>query len=68
MILKHGKLKNVRDLCRGISDLNKGYQLRANIIKDEKCDLVTDSHIILARWRNHYSQLFNIHWVSDIRP
>jgi hypothetical protein len=28
--------------------------------------LVKDSHSILARWRNHFSQLFNIHGVNDI--
>jgi hypothetical protein len=31
---------------------NKGYQPRTNIVKDEKGDLVADSHSILARWRN----------------
>jgi len=29
--------------------------------------LVADSHSILARWRNHFSQLFNIHGVNDVR-
>jgi len=29
--------------------------------------LVTDFHSILARWRNHFSQLLNIHGVNDIR-
>jgi hypothetical protein len=29
--------------------------------------LVTDTHSILARWRNHFSQLFNVHGVSDVR-
>jgi len=28
--------------------------------------LVTDSHSILARWRNHFSQLFSVHVVSNI--
>jgi len=32
-------------LYRGINDFKKGYQLRTNIVKDEKGDLVTDSHI-----------------------
>ena len=36
-------------------------------MKDEKGDLVTDSHSILARWRNHFSQLFSVHEVSDVR-
>jgi hypothetical protein len=36
-------------------------------MKDEKGDLVADSHSILARWRNHFSQLLNVHGVNDIR-
>ena len=37
------------------------------MVKDEKCDLVADSHSILARWRNHFSQLLIIHEVNDVR-
>ena len=29
--------------------------------------MVADSHSILARWRNHFSQLLNIHGVKDVR-
>ena len=29
------KIKNIRDLYRGISDFKKGYQPRSNIVKDE---------------------------------
>jgi hypothetical protein len=29
--------------------------------------LVADSHRIVARWRNHFSQLLNIHGVNDVR-
>jgi hypothetical protein len=29
--------------------------------------LVTDSHSILARWRNYFSQLLNVHGVDDVR-
>ena len=29
--------------------------------------MVTDSHSILARWRNNFSQLLNIHGVNDVR-
>jgi hypothetical protein len=28
--------------------------------------LVTDSHNISARWRNHFSQLWNVHGVNDL--
>ena len=34
-------------------------------MKDEKCDLVEDSHSIVARWRNYFSQLFNVHEVRQ---
>jgi hypothetical protein len=29
--------------------------------------LVADPHSILARWRNYFSQLLNVHVVSDAR-
>ena len=35
-------------------------------MKDGKGDLVTDSHSILAGWRNHVTQLFNVHGVNDV--
>jgi len=28
---------------------------------------VADSHSIVARWRNYFSQLFNVHGVNDVR-
>jgi len=62
----NNKIQNIRDLCRGISDFKKGYQPRCNIVKDEKGDLVADSHGIVARWRNYFSQLFNVHGVKDV--
>ena len=54
------KIKNIRDLYRSINDFKKGYQPRTNIVKDEKNDLVADSHSILGRWRKHFSQLLNV--------
>ena len=30
------------------------------------CDLVADSHGIVARWKNNFSQLFNVHGVKDV--
>jgi hypothetical protein len=29
--------------------------------------MVTDSHSILARWRNHFSQLLNVNGVNDVK-
>jgi hypothetical protein len=63
----NNKIKNIRHLCRGISDFKKDYQSRANIVEDEDDDLVMDSHHILARWGKHFSQLFNAHGVSEVR-
>jgi len=34
---------------------------------DEVTDMVTDFHSILAGWRNHFSQLFNVHGINDVR-
>ena len=28
--------------------------------------MVADSHIMMARWRNYFSQLFNVHGVKDV--
>ena len=52
---------------RGINDFKKDYQPRTIIVNDEKGDLVADSYISVARWRNHFSQLLNVHGVNDIK-
>jgi len=62
----NSKIQNIRDLDRGINDFKKGYQPKCNTVKDEKGDLVADSHGIVARWRNYFSQLFNVHGVKDV--
>jgi len=63
----NSKIKNIRDFYRGIRDFKKGYQPRTNTVKDEKGDLVADFHSILAAWRNHFSQLMNVHGFSEDR-
>ena len=60
-------INNIRDLYRGISDFKKGYQPRTNTVKDEKGGMVADCHSILARWRNHFSQLWSVHGANDVR-
>ena len=62
----NNKIQNIRDFYRGISDSKKRYRPRCNIVKDEKGDLVADSHGIVARWRNYFFQLFNVHGVKDV--
>ena len=46
--------------------LRRVTSLELNIVKDDKGDSVADSHIILARWRKHFSQLLNVHGVNDV--
>jgi hypothetical protein len=36
-------------------------------VKDENGDLLSDSHSILNRWKKNFSQLLNVHNVSDVR-
>jgi hypothetical protein len=41
--------------------------MRNNLVKDENGDLLADSYDILYRWKNYFSQLLNVHNVSDVR-
>jgi hypothetical protein len=63
----NSKIYNIRDLYRGIYKVKKRYQPRTRIIKDEKGDLVADSHSIMARWRNYFFRILNVHGFSDVR-
>ena len=63
----NSKIKYIRDFYMDISDFKKDYQHRTNIVKDETSDLDTDSLRILARWRNHFTQLLNVHGDNDVR-
>ena len=63
----NSKIKNIKDLYRSIIDFKKGYQLRTDVVKDEKGDMVTDSYSILARWGNHIAQPLIIHGFNDVR-
>jgi hypothetical protein len=40
---------------------------RTLIIKDEKGDLIAGSHSIMSRWRNYFSQILNVHGVSEVK-
>ena len=53
-------------MYRGINDFKKEYQPRCNVVKDEKGDLVAESHSIVVRWRNYFYQLFNVHGFKDV--
>ena len=62
----HSKIKNIRDLNKGINAFKRGYQHRTNLVKDEKGDLGADTYSIVARWKNYFSQLLNVHGVNDV--
>jgi hypothetical protein len=36
-------------------------------MKDKNGDLLADSHNILNTWKKYFSQLLNVHRVSDVR-
>jgi len=63
----NSKVNNVMDLYRGINEFKKRYRPRTIIVKDEKIELVADPHSIMARWRNYFSQLLNVHEDNDVR-
>jgi hypothetical protein len=65
--LKQTVRTRISETSIGASITKKGYQPRNNVVKDENGDLVADSHSILARWRNHFFQLLNVHRVNDVR-
>ena len=54
-------------MYKDINDFKKDYQPKTNIVKDEKNDLVADSHSIISRRRNYFSQLLNVHGGKDVR-
>jgi hypothetical protein len=59
--------KNIRDVHRGINEFKRCCQPTNNLFKDENGDMLEDSHNILNRWKNFFSQLWNVHKVSDVR-
>jgi hypothetical protein len=62
----HCKNKKTRHLYREVHEF-KGYQPRGNLVKDENGYLIAEFHKILKKWKNYFSQLLNVHMVSDVR-
>jgi hypothetical protein len=62
----NGKNKNIRDLYMGINKFKRGYQPTNNLVKGGNGNQPADSHNILNRWRNYFSQLLNVHSASDV--
>jgi hypothetical protein len=67
MSATNSKNKNIRNLYRGINEFQKRYQPRNKLVKDENAVLFADSHNILSRWKNCFSQLLTVHNIGDVR-
>jgi len=63
MNLKLTIRSEISETCIGASVILR----RVTVLKDEKGDLFADSHSILAKCRNHFFHLFNVHGVSEVR-
>jgi hypothetical protein len=61
----NSKNKHIRDLHR-TQKSRKGYHPRNNLVKDENGDMLADAINILNRRKNYFSQLLNVHSVSDV--
>jgi hypothetical protein len=46
------KIKNIRDLHRGVNEYTRIYQPRNNLVKGVNGDLLADSNNIFSRWKN----------------
>jgi hypothetical protein len=66
--LKLAVRQKISETCRKASTtLKESYQPRTNIVRKENGDLFADSYSILARWRNNFSKLLNVHGVYHVR-
>jgi hypothetical protein len=65
ILVTKGNREYPKDLFRGIK-FKRGYQPRSNLVKNEKGDLLADSHNILNRLKNYFSWLLNVNCFSDV--
>jgi hypothetical protein len=63
----YSKNKNIRDLYRGINEVNKGCKPRTNLVKYERGDLLADPHNILNRCKNYFCELLNVRGAGGVR-
>jgi hypothetical protein len=61
------RIRTSRDLYRGVTELKKGYQPRSNLVKDERGELLADSHKIVNRWMNYFCQLLSVQGSGCVR-
>jgi hypothetical protein len=50
-----------------MNEFKRGYQPKNNLVKDGNGNLLADSHNILNRWKNYFSQVLKVHRVTDVR-
>ena len=60
------RVKNI-GFCVGVSDFQKVYRPRNNIVNDEKFYHVAYPHIMLVSLRKLFSQLLKVQGVTDVR-
>jgi hypothetical protein len=61
------KIPAEESLYRGINEFEGSDEHIRNLVKDENGDMLADSHNILNKWKNYFSQLLTAHRVSDVR-
>jgi hypothetical protein len=54
-------------LYRGMNEFKRGCQPRTNLVKEEHCHLLPDSHNILSIRKNYFTQLLNVYTISGVR-
>jgi hypothetical protein len=47
--------------------LKRDYETGSSLVKEENGDLPADSNNSVNRWKSYFSQLLNVHDVSDVR-
>jgi hypothetical protein len=52
--------------CRWRNSLQP-WKVAVNTLNNQPHDLLADSHNILNRWKNYFSQLLNVHDVNYVR-
>jgi hypothetical protein len=65
-VFETNKNKIIKDLYRGSSKSEKGYQTMIHFIKDENGDLLANYHDILNIWKNYFCQLLYLHWINKV--
>jgi hypothetical protein len=49
-----------------MNEFKRGYQPRCNLVKNDNIDVLADSRNNLNKWKNYFSQLLIVYYVSDV--